>query len=72
MKFALNTQKVLYLLVAIFISIWLILFTIDGFAHSGGEAIGAPRRGDIIVKPIFGLLIHYSCPTYRHVESATQ
>jgi hypothetical protein len=47
MKFALNTQKVLYLLVAIFISIWLILFTTDGFAHSGGEAIGA-REGEIL------------------------
>ena len=49
MKFAANTQKMLYSLVATLISIWLILLTTEGLAHSGGEAISAPRRGDITI-----------------------
>ena len=49
MKFVMRTQNMCCLFVATFLSIWLILFTTDGFAHSGGEAISAPRRGEITI-----------------------
>ena len=44
MKFVMRTQNMFCLFVATLLSIWLFPFAIDGFAHSGGEAISAPRR----------------------------
>ena len=49
MKFVMRTQSMFYLFVATLLSIWLFRFATDGFAHSGGEAISAPRRGDITI-----------------------
>ena len=49
MKFVMRTQNMCCLFVATFLSTCLILFTTDGFAHSGGEAISAPRRGEITI-----------------------
>lgn len=47
MKFVMRTQSMFRLFVATLLSIWLFPFATDGFAHSGGEAISAPRRGEI-------------------------
>ena len=49
MKFVMRTQDMFCLFVATLLSIWLFPFATDGFAHSGGEAISAPRRGDITI-----------------------
>lgn len=47
MKFVMRTQNLFCLFVATLLSIWLFPFATHGFAHSGGEAISAPRRGEI-------------------------
>ncbi len=47
MKFVIRTQNMFCLFVVTLLSICLFPFAIDGFAHSGGEAISAPRRGEI-------------------------
>ena len=47
MKFVIRTQNMFCLFVATLLSICLFPFATDGFAHSGGEAISAPRRGEI-------------------------
>ena len=47
MKFVMRTQNMFCLFVATLLPICLFPFATDGFAHSGGEAISAPRRGEI-------------------------
>ena len=47
MKFVMRPQNMFCVFVAMLLSIWLFPFATDGLAHSGGEAISAPRRGEI-------------------------
>jgi hypothetical protein len=49
MKLSISTQKTLFLFITIFGSMWMIFNATDVVAHSGGEAISAPRRAAITI-----------------------